>query len=69
MKTIKILETFDGYPNGTRVTFTEGDEVEVAATYANLLIEKGHAREVGRTTTKAAAPKEEPAPTKKAAEK
>lgn len=61
MKTVKITETFDGYPNGKRVTYEKGDEVEVADAFADLIIEKGHAKEV----SPAPAAHEEPASTKK----
>lgn len=63
MRTVKITETFDGYPNGKRVTYEKGDEVEVADAFADLIIEKGHAKDV-IPTAPVAAP-EEPASTKK----
>lgn len=46
MKTVKILETFDGYPNGKRRTFVSGTEIEIAGDYADLIVAKGHAREI-----------------------
>ncbi|HEX2554240.1 MAG TPA: hypothetical protein VHL98_11090 [Microvirga sp.] len=45
MKTVVISEAFTGYPNGKRRSFAKGEEVEIAVAYADLLIEKGHARE------------------------
>lgn len=62
MRTVKITETFDGYPNGKRVTYEKGTEVEVADAFADLIIEKGHAKEASATP---AAAQDEPASTKK----
>jgi hypothetical protein len=38
---VEILITFDGYPDGERVTFVEGSTVEVSAEYGELLFSKG----------------------------
>ncbi|MHC2016310.1 hypothetical protein [Methylobacterium sp. CM6247] len=47
MKTIRITETFDGYPNGKdEKRFTKGDEPEVSNEFADLLVEKGLAKEI-----------------------
>ncbi len=50
MKTVIVTEDFVGYPQGAKEgskaqSFTKGQEVEVNATFADLIIEKGHARE------------------------
>lgn len=55
MKTVRILEDFDGYPTGKdERRFTIGEEPELSNEYADLLISKGLAKEV--STTKAAPP-------------
>jgi hypothetical protein len=51
MRTVKITESFEGYPSGAkegskRQVFTKGEEVEVPATFADLIVGKGHAREI-----------------------
>lgn len=48
MKTVKILESFQGYPDPKKraVAYAKGDEVEVPEAFAKLIIEKGHAKEV-----------------------
>jgi hypothetical protein len=62
MRTVKILESFEGWPDGkSPKNFVQGDEVEVANDFADLIIGKGHAKEV---SGKAAA-KEAPAAAKK----
>ena len=50
MKTVIVTEDFVGYPQGAKEgskaqSFTKGQEVEVNATFADLIIDKGHARE------------------------
>ena len=50
MKTVVITEDFIGYPQGAKEgskgqSFTKGQEAEVNAPFADLIIEKGHARE------------------------
>ncbi len=50
MKTVIVTEDFVGYPQGAKEgskaqSFTKGQEAEVNATFADLIIEKGHARE------------------------
>lgn len=62
MKTIRILESFDGFPNGKdEKRFTKGDEPEVSNEYAKLLIDKGLAKEIDVKAPEPASP----APTKK----
>lgn len=51
MKTVEIIETFTGYPSGAKRSFAAGETVEVPNDFADLIIQKGHAREA-----KAAAP-------------
>jgi hypothetical protein len=48
MKTVKITEPngFDAYPHGKKVHFVHGQEVDVADHFADLIIAKGHAKEV-----------------------
>ena len=50
MKTVIVTEDFVGYPQGAKEgskaqSFIKGQEVEVNATFDDLIIEKGHARE------------------------
>lgn len=45
MKTVDIIEPFTGYPSGNKRAFTAGETVEVPNDFADLIIEKGHARE------------------------
>jgi hypothetical protein len=61
MKTVTILESFDGYPQGSKagskkVSYVEGQEVEVSEAFGDLIIGKELAREksAGRTAPKAA---------------
>lgn len=54
MKTVTILESFDGYPQGAkegsrRTSFVEGQEVEVSEAFGDLIIGKGLAREKAAT--------------------
>lgn len=59
MKTVKVLENFEGWPTGKApVNYVAGDEVEVSNDFADLIIGKGHAKEVAST----AAPAVEEAP-------
>ena len=60
MKTVVIKESFDGYPQGAKegarkVSYVEGQEVEVSEAFGDLIIGKGLAREkgAGRAETKA----------------
>lgn len=48
MKTIEILEPFEGYPSGRRRAFTKGEIVEVPEAFADLVTSetKKHAKEV-----------------------
>lgn len=67
MKTVKILSTFDGYPSGAkegsrRVTYREGDELELSNDFADLVIGKGLAREIAaeKPAQEAPAPRRTP---------
>lgn len=60
MKTVVIKESFDGYPQGAKegarkVSYVEGQEVEVSEAFGDLIIGKGLAREksAGRAEAKA----------------
>ncbi|KMO20383.1 hypothetical protein [Methylobacterium platani] len=56
MKTVKIIETFDAYPTGRALkTYAKGDELEVSDEFGDLIIGKGHAREVAAKAAAAAA--------------
>ena len=47
MKTVTILENFASYPNGkTKRDFVTGEQADLSDSHADLLISKGHAREV-----------------------
>lgn len=46
MRTVKIIDDFDGYPSGKRRTFTAGQEVEVPNDFADLIVGKGLAKEI-----------------------
>lgn len=62
MKTVRIIETFDGFPNGKdERRFTKGEEPELSNEYADLLIKKGHAEEIGDKPRQVPAPKKETA--------
>lgn len=66
MKTVKILENFEGWPTGKApVNYVAGEEVEVSNDFADLIVGKGHAKEVA---TKAA-PAVQEAPAKAASTK
>ncbi|GEP11129.1 hypothetical protein [Methylobacterium gnaphalii] len=57
MKTVRITETFDGYPNGKdERRFTKGDEPEVSDAFADLIIGKGLAKEIDPKPAPAAIP-------------
>lgn len=48
MKTVRITETFDGFPNGKEeVRFTKGDEPTLSNAFAGLIVGKGLAIETG----------------------
>lgn len=56
MKTIHILEDFEGYPHSApdkskRQRFVKGEEIEVSDDFAALVIGKGHARAVASSAT------------------
>ena len=53
---IKILQEFEGYPDGTAKSLTvyKPGEVDVPGDYADLLIKKGLAEEVGPEPVKPA---------------
>jgi hypothetical protein len=60
MKTVVITEDFVGYPQGAKEgseaqSFTKGQEVEVNATFADLIIDKGQAREKASSAPELAA--------------
>ncbi|ACL58948.1 hypothetical protein [Methylobacterium nodulans] len=60
MKTVKILESFEGWPTGQApVRYVAGQQVEVSNEFADLIVGKGHAKEV--ISAKAAPASEEPA--------
>ncbi|ACL59904.1 hypothetical protein [Methylobacterium nodulans] len=59
MKTVKILETFEGWPGKTPVRYVAGQEVAVSNEFADLIVGKGHAQEV--TSARAAPESEKPA--------
>ncbi|HVI28855.1 hypothetical protein [Hansschlegelia sp.] len=46
MKTVRITESFTGYPAGKKRSFTAGEEVQVANDFAELIVGKGHAKEI-----------------------
>lgn len=51
MKTVTIIESFDGYPQGAkegarRESFAKGETREVSDTFGDLILGKGLAREV-----------------------
>jgi hypothetical protein len=46
MKTVAILETFDGYPDGVKRHFVAGETPSLDANYADLLIGKGLAADI-----------------------
>ena len=46
MKTVRITESFTGYPAGKKRDFTAGEEVELANDFADIIVGKGHAREI-----------------------
>lgn len=60
MKTVTILETFDGYPTGEKRRFVVGETRTLADAYADLLIDKGLAIEPPKTApTKATKPEKQ----------
>lgn len=59
MRTVKISEDFTGYPSGKKRDFTKGETVEVPADFADLIVEKGHAKEVAASEEKPARRKTE----------
>jgi len=58
MRTVEILDNFDGYPASKKVTFTKGEVVEVSEAYADTLVEKGLAKDTSKTGPKATAKKD-----------
>lgn len=50
MERVRILTTFDAYPNGRKVAFAQGATVAVAAEFAALIITKGLAEPAGPST-------------------
>lgn len=56
MKTVKILENFEGWPTGKApVNYAAGEEVEVSNDFADLITGKGHAKEVASRASPAVA--------------
>jgi len=43
---VRITVDFSGYPEGTRVDYRAGSEVDLAEDYASLIIAKGLAEKV-----------------------
>jgi ribosomal protein L9 len=58
MKSVEIIDTFDGYPASKKVSFTKGEIVEVSDSYADILVAKGLAKETTKTGPKATARKD-----------
>lgn len=46
MKTVAITAGFTGYPAGKKRHFAKGDEPELSNEFADLLVDKGLAREL-----------------------
>lgn len=47
MKTVRILEDFEGWPTGKApVRYAKGEEVKVSNAFADLIVGKGHAETV-----------------------
>lgn len=46
MRSVHILEPFTGYPSGKKRDFDIGEEPEVPNDFADLIVGKGHAREI-----------------------
>lgn len=61
MKTVTILQDFVGYPGGKKRAFKAGETVEVPNDFADLIVEKKHAREAAKEEP-APAPRKEAAP-------
>ncbi|MBA4219934.1 MAG: hypothetical protein C0458_04305 [Methylobacterium sp.] len=55
MKSIIILESFDGYPGGERRSFVAGAVEDLADDYADLIVGKGLGREASSETAAPAA--------------
>ncbi len=45
-KTVEMLEAIEAYPKGERVFYPAGSKLDFEDDFADLLIAKGHAREV-----------------------
>lgn len=50
MKTVTILETFDGYPDGEKRRFVVDETPSLDDAYADLLIGKGLAADPSKST-------------------
>ena len=66
MKTVTIKADFTGYPAGKKREFRVGEDVEVANDFADMLVDKGLARETtartpSRTTATETAPEKDAA--------
>ncbi len=55
MKTVRITESFTGYPAGKKRSFRAGEEVELANDFADTIVGKGHGREIEAPATPAKA--------------
>lgn len=61
MKTVRITETFDGYPNGKdEVRFVKGEEPTLSDAFAALVIGKGLAKEIADPKTDVKTSSKEP---------
>ena len=55
--TVVILKEFTGYPGGVKTKFKAGDEPDLLPAFANMIVEKGHAKwmpnrnQIGRPKT------------------
>lgn len=56
MKTITPTGSFDGYPSGNLRKFVEGVQAEVPDDYADILIGKGLATDLGAASTSSPSP-------------
>lgn len=53
MKTVEILEAFDGYPEERKVVFAKGETRSLPDDFAELIIRKGHAQETPKASVRA----------------
>lgn len=59
MRVVEILGDFDGYPDGVKTTFRVGETSNLPSDYADMLIEKGLAKQPATTIRKPGAAKKE----------